>query len=326
MKEDRFKVVVARELLPAGSRLLTDRFEVVSGGLDSGRSDLLGIVPGAVAIVADPTVPIDDEVLEAAGPQLVLVANFAVGYDNVDREACARHGVLLSNTPGVLTNATAELALGLTLAAARQIPSVERSLRAGEWSGWDPSAYRGTELSGSTVGVVGMGRIGFRYAQLMAGFGGKILYTSRSRKQAAETTLGARRVRLEELLGASDVVSLHLAAAPENRHLINEESLALMKPDSILINTARGSLVDSSDLAVALADDRLGAAGLDVFENEPEVPRRLIDAPRAVLTPHIGSATHRSRDGMAELAARNVISVLDGGAPLSEVSPPPGER
>jgi glyoxylate reductase len=326
MKEDRFKVVVARELLPAGSRLLTDRFEVVSGGLDSGRSDLLRIVPGAVAIVADSTVPIDDEVLETAGPQLVLVANFAVGYDNVDREACARHGVLLSNTPDVLTNATAELALGLTLAAARQIPSVERSLRAGEWSGWDPSAYRGTELSGSTVGVVGMGRIGFRYAQLMAGFGGKILYTSRSRKQTAETTLGARRVRLEELLGASDVVSLHLAAAPENRHLINDESLALMKPDSILINTARGSLVDSSDLAVALADDRLGAAGLDVFENEPEVPRRLIDAPRAVLTPHIGSATHRSRDGMAELVARNVISVLDGGAPLSEVSPPPEER
>ena len=319
---NRFRVVVARRLLPAGLEMLTQRFEVESGGLEPDRSKLIGMVPGATAIVADPTVPIDEEVLDAAGPQLRLVANFAVGYDNVDRAACARRGVLLTNTPDVLTNATAELALGLTIAAARQMPAAERSLRASGWTGWDPAQYRGVELSGATVGVVGMGRIGLRYARLMAGFGGELLYTSRSRKQEAEADLGARRMSLEQLLAESDVVSLHLAATPENRHLIDVGAIAQMKSGAILINTARGSLVDSDALAAALADGHLGAAGLDVFENEPDVPRSLLDAPGAVLTPHIGSATYRSRDAMAELVARNVISVLDGAGPLDEVRPP----
>jgi glyoxylate reductase len=315
------KVAIARRLLPAGEDPLRSRFEVVSGGLEAGRAELLEIVPGAAAIVADPTVAIDEQVLAAAGPGLELIANFAVGYDNVDREACARRGVPLTNTPGVLTNATAELALGLTLAAARQITSAETSLRDGQWTGWNPSDYRGTELSGATVGVVGMGRIGLRYAQLMAGFGGDLVYTSRSVKREAEERLGARKVSLEELLGESDVVSLHLAAAPENRHLIGKDELARMKPGAVLVNTARGTQVDSGALASALHDGELGAAGLDVFENEPGVPESLLSAPRVVLTPHIGSATFRSRDAMAELVARNVISVLEGSGPLNEVEP-----
>ncbi len=250
------------------------------------------------------------------------MANFAVGYDNVDRTACARRGVMLTNTPDVLTDATAEHALGLTVASARQIPAAERSLREGGWTGWDPAQYRGIELSGATVGVVGMGRIGLRYAQLAAGFAGGILYSSRSRSEQAEADLGARRVELRELLAGSDVVSLHLAATPENRHLMDTEAIASMKPGSILINTARGSLVDSEALALALSEGRIAAAGLDVFEDEPEVPRSLLDAPGAVLTPHIGSATYRSRDAMAELAAKNVIAVLGGNRPLTEVSPP----
>ncbi len=321
--DGRPRVVVARRLLPAGFDLLEPRFDLVSGGLDADRDRLLELVPGAAAIVADPTVVIDDEVLTVAGPGLRLVANFAVGYDNVDRVALARRGVTLTNTPDVLTDATAELALGLTVAAARGIPAAERELRAGAWSGWDPARYRGIELSGATVGIVGMGRIGFRYAQLVSGFAGETLYTSRNRKQHAESELGARRVSLEDLLAESDVVSLHLPATPGNRHLIGPGTIDRMKAGCVLVNTARGSLVDSDALARALAEGRIAAAGLDVFENEPQVPPALLEAPGLVLTPHIGSATHRSRDAMAELVARNVISVLDGGPPLNEVSPPP---
>lgn len=318
----RPRVVVARRLLPAGAGLLESRFELVSGGLDATRGDLLSLVPGASAIVADPTVAIDGEVLDAAGPDLKLVANFAVGYDNVDREACAKRGVLLTNTPDVLTDATAELALGLTLAAARQIPAAERDLRDGGWTGWDPSRYRGIELSGATVGIIGLGRIGRRFARLMAGFGGEILYTARSRKPEAEAALGVRHEELDQLLAESDVVSLHLSATPENRHLIDADAIALMKEGSILVNTARGSLVDAEALARAMAEGRPAAAGLDVFENEPEVPPSLLESPRVVLTPHIGSATYRSRDAMAELVAGNVISVLEGEGPLNEVPPP----
>jgi len=320
------RVVVARHLLPAGADLLERYFEVVSGGLDADRERLLALLPGADAIVADPTVPVDEEVLEAAGPGLKLVANFAVGYDNVDRAACAGRGVVVTNTPDVLTDATAELALGLTVAAARGICAAERSLRAGGWSGWDPADYRGIELSGATVGIVGMGRIGFRYGRLMAGFGGEILYTSRSPKPQAEAELGAVRADLPRLLAESDVVSLHLPATAENRHLIDAGAIGRMKAGAILVNTARGSLVDSQALAEALAGGRIAAAGLDVFEDEPRVPAALLEAPGIVLTPHIGSATYRARDAMAVLVARNVISVLDGEGPLNEVPPPSGQR
>jgi glyoxylate reductase len=320
LSEKSEKVVVARRLLPVGERLLQERFNVVSGGLEADRSDLLELVPGAAAIVADPTVPVDDQVLAAAGPALRLVANFAVGYDNVDLAACARRGVKVTNTPDVLTDATAELALGLTLAAARQIPSAERSLRNGEWSGWDPGAYRGKELTGSTIGVLGMGRIGLRYALLAAGFAGELIYFSRSRSEQAEVGLGATQVGFDDLMARSDVLSVHLPGTPQTRHMINSDSLAMMKPDALLVNTSRGSLVESNALATALVEGRLGAAALDVFEDEPQVPRELLEAPRLVLTPHIGSATGRSRDRMAELVAANVIAVLGGEAPVTEVS------
>jgi glyoxylate reductase len=313
------RVVIARKLLPAGEVLLQERFDLVSGGLEGDRRDLLGLVPGAAAVVADPTVPVDDQLLAAAGPDLKLIANFAVGYDNVDLDACARRGVKVTNTPDVLTDATAELALGLTLAAARQITGAERSLRDGEWSGWDPGAYRGKELSGSTIGVLGMGRIGLRYARLVSALAGELIYFSRSRSELAETELDARPVRFETLLAECDVLSLHLPGTPQVRHLIDEASLAAMKSDAILVNTARGSLVDPEALAVALTEGRLGAAALDVFEGEPDVPAELLNAPRLVLTPHIGSATGRSRDRMAELVAANVIAVLGGEPPVTEV-------
>lgn len=277
-------------------------------------------MPGSAAIIADPTVPVDAELLDAAGEGLELVANFAVGYDNIDLAACAERGVTVTNTPDVLTDATAELALGLTLAAARQIPDAIQSLRAGEWTGWDPTDYRGIELSGATFGVIGLGRIGRRYAELVSGFGGRLLYSSRSSKPGAEAKLGAERVELEQLLRESDVVSIHAAATADNHHLIDAEALALMKQNALLVNTARGTLVNSDALAEALCEGRIAAAGLDVMEGEPEIPESLLSAPRLVLTPHIGSATYRTRDAMAELVAHNVIAVLDGKTPLTPVT------
>jgi glyoxylate reductase len=319
MNDDRQLVVICRLLLPAGVELLTDRFEVRSGGLEADRDRILELVPGAAALIADPSVPVDDELLDACGEQLRVVSNFAVGYDNVDLEACRRRDVVVTNTPDVLTEATAELALALTLAAARRMSDAERDLRAGRWRGWDPAAYRGLELRGATPGVVGLGRIGGRYAELVRAIGAEVVYTARSEKPGAERALGARRMELPALLEAADVVSLHAPASAETRHMIGTEELALIGPGGVLVNTARGALVDSAALAAALREGTLGAAGLDVYEGEPAVPAELVAAPRAVLLPHIGSATVSSRDAMARLAAENAIAVLGGREPEARV-------
>lgn len=313
------KVTIARVLLPAGRDLLADRFDLVEGGLNSSREQLVGLVPGSVALVADPTVPVDVEVIEAAGPGLRLIANFAVGHDNIDLEAAAAAGVIVTNTPDVLTDATAELAAGLAFAAARGIPAYDRLLRDGRWTGWDPGGFRGIELSGATVGVVGLGRIGSRFAAIMAGTAGRLVYCSRSPKPGLERELDLEPMGLEEVLACSDLVSIHLAATPDNHHLFDRDRIAGMKRGAILVNTARGSLVEAEAVAEALEAGRLGAVGLDVFEDEPEVPRCLLDAPRTVLTPHIGSATFRARDEMARTVARNVVAVLEGGEPPNPV-------
>ena len=313
------RVAIARLLLPAGRDLLTEEFEVTDGGLVSTRAEVLELVQGASAIVADPAVPVDAGLLDAAGDQLEVVANYAVGFDNIDLKACRERGVVATNTPDVLTNATAELAVGLTIAAARNTSDAERRMRAGEWTGWDPADYLGFELSGATIGVVGMGRIGQRYAELMQGFAGGFLYVSRQPKELVEVKLGARKVELEVLLAESDVVSLHLPATPENHHIINARSLAMMKETAILVNTGRGGLVDSDALAAALETGQIGAAGLDVYEGEPALPESLLKAPRTALLPHIGSATFKSRDDMARLVARNVIAVLSGEEPPTPI-------
>jgi glyoxylate reductase len=320
MNASRQVVVIARVLLPAGLDRLRERFEVREGGLDATREQLLEMVPGAGALVPDGSVLVDGELLDACGDSLEVVANFAVGYDNIDLEACKERGVIVTNTPDVLTEATAELAIALTLAAARRMSDAERDLRAGRWRGWDPAAYRGIEIRGSTVGVVGMGRIGRRYARLARGLGAKIVYSSRSAKPEAESELGAERLELPELLEAADVASIHAPATPETRSMIGAAELGLIGPEGVLVNTSRGPLVDSEAVAVALESGALGAAGLDVYENEPEVPPRLLEAPRCVLLPHIGSATIPSRDGMASAVADNVIAVLEGREPPSRVA------
>jgi glyoxylate reductase len=312
-------IVIARVLLPAGRDRLAERFELREGGLDATRADLLKILPGANALVADPSMPVDAEVLDAAGESLKVVANFAVGYDNIDLQACRERAVIVTNTPDVLTEATAELAMALTFAAARRMSDAERDLRAGRWGGWDPAAYRGIEIWGSTVGVVGLGRIGARYARLAHGLGAKVVYTSQSPKPEAESELSARRLELHELLEASDVVSIHAPSTAETRGMIGAAELELIGSEGVLVNTSRGPLVDSEAVAAALESGALGAAGLDVYENEPEVSPRLLKAPRAVLLPHIGSATIPSRDGMASAVADNVIAVLEGKEPPSRV-------
>jgi glyoxylate reductase len=312
-------IVVARKLLPAGLDPLESRYEVRVGGFEVTREELLALAPGANALIADPGVRVDAELLEACGDRLKLVANFAVGYDNIDIEACGARGVIVTNTPNVLTQATAELALALTLAAARRMSDAERDLRAGRWTGWDPGAYLGLELAGAPVGVIGMGRIGQRYARMVRALGAELFYASPTPKLDAERQLGARRLEFKGVLAACDIVSLHAPATPQTHHLVGAAELGLIGRNGVLVNTARGSLVDTEALADALIEGRLGAAGLDVYENEPEVAAKLLEAPRCVLLPHIGSASAVSRDSMALLVADNVISVLEGGEPRSQV-------
>ena len=313
------KAVVARVLLPAGLELLEQRFEVSQGGLDVTREQLEEMVPGAIALVPDPSVPVDGELLDLCGEQLEVVSNFAVGYDNVDLEACSDRGIVVTNTPGVLTEATAELALMLTLSAGRLAGDAERDLRSGLWTGWNPGAYLGLELRGATVGVVGLGRIGLRYAEMVSALGAEVLYTASSRKVEAEKQFGFGWTDLEDLLRRSQVVSIHAPGGEGTRGMIGRRELELIGPEGVLINTSRGTLVDSDAVAEALEEGRLAAAGLDVYDGEPAVPESLLSAPRCVLLPHIGSASHISRDGMARLAAENAIAVVDGLEPASRV-------
>ena len=311
--------MIARRLPAAGLDLLAERFDVVSGELSPARDELLTRVEGAAAIVADPTVPVDGELLDAAGPALRVVANFAVGFDNVDFDATEARGVVVTNTPDVLTNATAELAVTLMLAAARRVGEAERLVRDLKWTGWDPSALLGRELAGSTVGIVGLGRIGLRVAELLRGFEPALLYTSPSPRPEAEVRLGLERVPLEELVERSDFVTLHAPSTPATHHLVDRALLERFKRGAVLVNAARGSLVDAKALATALRDGRLSAAGLDVFEQEPAVDPELLALENVVLLPHVGSATAAARDGMARLVAENVIAVLSGKPPLSPV-------
>jgi glyoxylate reductase len=310
----RPRVVVVGAFPAAGLDLLRRRFVVEAGGSRPERSWLREHVPGAAAIVADPSIPVDAELLEVAGGSLKVVANFAVGYDNIDVEAVRERGIRATNTPDVLTNATAELALTLMLAAARRVAEADALTRGGEWP--SEEELLGRELAGATVGLVGFGRIARRVAQLLRCFEVRLLFTSRSEAPAPD---GAERRDLRDLLAGSDFVSLHVPLTTETRHLIDATRLAQMKSRAILVNTSRGAVVDTTALVEALRSGRLGAAGLDVYEDEPHVPRELRELPNTVLLPHLGSATGATRDGMARLCAENVIAVIEGREPPAPV-------
>jgi glyoxylate reductase len=308
------RVVVVGGLPTVGVDLLRQRFVVEAGGSRPERSWLLEHAPGAVAIVADPSIPIDAELLDIAGGSLKVVANFAVGHDNIDVEAARERGVRATNTPDVLTNATAELAIALMLAAARRIAEADALTRSGRWPPEDQ--ILGRELAGATVGLVGFGRIARRVMELLRCFDVRPLFTSRSEAPARH---GAERRDLGELLADSDFVSLHVPLTSETRHLIDATRLAQVKPGAILVNTSRGAVVDTPALVDALRSGHLGAAGLDVYEDEPHVPRSLRELPNTVLLPHLGSATGATRDAMARLCVENVIAVIEGREPPAPV-------
>ena len=313
------KVVVARTLPAAGLAKLTERFDVEVGGLPFDRDWLLKHAPGADAIVADPTVPVDGELLDLAGEQLKVVSNFAVGYDNIDTDAVRARGVRATNTPDVLTNATAELAVALMQAAGRRMVETDQIFRRGEWVGWEPEQFLGRELSGATVGLVGFGRIGQRVAKLLQGFDCEIVFTDAHPMDEAAAKYAATRMELGELLAVADYVSLHVNLTRETTHMFDAPTLARCKPGAILVNTCRGGVVDTAALVDALREGPLGAAGLDVYENEPAVPEDLVKLPNTVLVPHVGSATRATRDAMATLCADNVLAVLDGAEPPTPI-------
>jgi lactate dehydrogenase-like 2-hydroxyacid dehydrogenase len=286
------------------------------------RSELLSDVRGAAALVCLLTDRVDAELLDAAGPSLRIVANMAVGHDNIDVAACAARGITVTNTPGVLDEATADLAFALLLATSRRVVEADAFVRSGEPWSWRPDLFVGLDVSsGATLGIVGLGRIGLAMARRARAFDMRIVATpSRSAGEEAER-LGIETLPLPDLLAASDVVSLHCPLTPDTRHLIGAEELRLMGPGSVLVNTARGPIVDEAALAAALADGTIGAAGLDVFENEPAVHPDLLALPNVVLLPHIGSAGRATRDRMAMLAIDNARAVLAGEPAPTPVHP-----
>jgi lactate dehydrogenase-like 2-hydroxyacid dehydrogenase len=286
-----------------------------------GSAELLRGVAGAVAVVCTLTERVDESVLAAAGPQLRVVANVAVGYDNIDVAAAGARGVLVTNTPGVLDGATADLTMGLVLAAARRIAEGDRFLRSGTPWTWGPRMLTGLDVSaGATLGVVGYGRIGRAVARRARAFDMRVLATPTRSQLSPEERAAVEFRELPDLLAEADVVTLHCPLTPQTHHLVDDEALARMRSTALLVNTARGGIVDTDALVRALTEGRLAGAALDVFEDEPRVDPRLLELPSVVLTPHLGSAGLATREAMCGLAVRNVAAVLAGAEPLTAVS------
>jgi glyoxylate reductase len=280
-------------------------------------------VAGADAVITLLHDKVDGPLLDAAGPQLRCIANVAVGYDNVDVAAATERGVVVTNTPAVLTDSTADLAMALILMVTRRLGEGERRIRSGEPWSWHMFFMLGSSLAGKTLGVIGLGAIGRATARRARAFGMEIRYASprRAAPEIEDELGGARRVELDELLATADVVSIHSPLTPQTRHLIDADRLKRMRPDAYLVNTARGPIVDEAALAAALQNGELAGAALDVFENEPEVHPELIGRDDVVLIPHLGSATIETRTAMAVLAADNALAVLNGEKPSTPVNP-----
>jgi glyoxylate reductase len=279
--------------------------------------ELYALVPGAEGVVTMLHDRVDGAFLDAAGPQLRVVANVAVGYDNIDVDAARERGVVVTNTPGVLTDATADLAIGLLLAVTRRLGEGERLIRSGTGWAWAIDFMLGSSLQGKTLGIVGYGAIGRATAARARVFGMEIAYHQR---REAEDAGEATFMPLDELLATSDAVSLHCPLTPQTRHLIDREALRRMQPSAYLVNTARGPIVDEAALVDALAEGVIAGAALDVFEEEPKVHPGLVALDNVVLVPHLGSATVETRTAMADLAARNVVAVLGGDRPPTAVA------
>ncbi len=316
-------IFITREIPAEGLTLLKDnnRIELNTAERPVTREEMLAGVKEADALLCMLTDRIDGEVVESA-PDLKIVANMAVGVDNIDVEACTGRGIVVTNTPGVLTEATADLTWALLLAVTRRIVEGDRFMRAGKFKGWAPLLFVGGDLQGKTLGIIGMGRIGQAVARRAAGFGLRIVYYKRERLSLkVEKELEAAYLPLNDVVREADYLSLHLPYYGEVHHLMNRERLEMMKPTAYLINTARGAHVDERALAKHLKEKKIAGAALDVYENEPLLTPGLIGLDNLVLAPHTGSAGKSTRRIMAEMAARSIVAMLKGERPGHVVNP-----
>ena len=319
----RRKVYVTRRLPQPAIDMLEERFEVEVYPEDRAipREVLMEKVKGIDALLPLLTDKVDAEVMDAAGENLKIIANYAVGYDNIDVDAATKRKIAVTNTPGVLTETTADMAWALMFAVARRVVEADKFTRAGKFKGWGPMMFLGGDVYGKTLGVVGVGRIGSAVAKRAKGFNMRVLYTDVVRNEEIEKEVGAKKVELDELLRESDFVTLHVPLMPSTRHLIGERELKLMKKTAYLINTSRGPVVDERALVEALRKGEIAGAGLDVYENEPELSPGLAELDNVVLTPHIASASVETRTRMATLAAENIIAFFEGKRPPTIVNP-----
>lgn len=318
-----WNVYVTRVIPQAGIDLLRQNCKTVDVNPDDRvltRAELLKNVKGRDAVLCLLTDKIDDEVFAAAGPQCKIFANYAVGFNNVDVEAAKRRKVRVSNTPGVLTDATADMAWSLLFAAARRIAESDKFMRTGQWGGWGPMQFLGQDITGRTLGVVGVGRIGANFALKSAGFRMKVLYTDVAVSAEMESKLGAKKVPLDQLLRESDFISVHVPLMPETTHLISKPQFEMMKRTAVLINTSRGPVIDEKALVEALRTKRIAAAGLDVYEEEPKAAPGLLALDNVVACPHTASATIETRTKMALMAAENLLAALQGKEPPNAVA------
>lgn len=316
------RIFITRPIPNTGVKLLQDKgYEVVvnmeAADRAATKEEILTGIPGADALLSVLTEQIDAEIIEAGLPSLKIIANYAVGFDNIDTEAAKARNILVTNTPGVLTNTVAEHTFALMLAIAHRISEADRFSRAGKYRAWGPQLLLGTDLSGKTLGVVGLGRIGSRVAyHAVKGFEMKVLYYDVNRNEGFEKEYAAQYVAsVNELLPQCDFVSIHVPLLDSTKHLIDDSRLKMMKPTAYLANTSRGAIVDEKALAQALMQKTIAGAALDVFEFEPEITPELKELDNVILTPHIASATEETRQKMSVLAAQNIIEALEGRTP-----------
>ncbi len=315
------RVLVTRVIPEAGLRPLEDFDVTVLSELPPERDELLEAARGIDGVLSTLTESIDAEFMDAAGDNLKVVANMAVGYDNIDLETAKERGIVVTNTPEVLNETTADTTFMLLLAAARRLGEGERLVRSGKWEAWGPKMLLGPDVWGKRLGILGFGGIGQAVARRAKGFGMEVFYWGRSRKEEAEKELEARYLELDELLRESDFVTIHTPLTQETTHLISEGELGEMKPEAVLVNTSRGPVIDEEALADALAEGRIFAAGLDVYEEEPKVHPKLLELETVVLAPHIGSASIETRNKMAATAGEDLRAVLSGEQPKNPVDP-----
>ena len=319
---NRWRVFVTRKVPELGLKKLGEKCEVETNPLDRAltKKEIIEGLRSKDALYCLLTDIIDEEII-ASNPNLKVISNYAVGYENIDVKAATENGVAVTNTPGVLTDTTADLAWSLILSVSRIITEADRFTRKGEFKGWNPLLFLGGDVYRKTLGIVGAGRIGTAVAKRSRGFEMKILYFDIWANKEIEKEVGAHRVSLVQLLKNSDFVSIHIPLSGQTHHLIGEKEFELMKPNSYLINTSRGPIVDEKTLVRVLKQRRIAGAALDVYEKEPKLTLGLTELDNVVLLPHIGSASHETRSQMALIAAENCLAALEGKMPANIVNP-----